>query len=177
MPSRGEEKLYWLLKEYFPGRTIIKEYTFSNKLRLDFYLPELNLAYEADGPQHQKYIGHFHSSKSEFYIAQNRDEQKEYICQQLGINLVRFTDDQELTLELIADFFPGAGTGEIQPGAERWLNPRVLTKQSKKVAQKNSREKFKQTDAYAANRERLKRWRKKKRQEHKAKMQDPGSAS
>jgi len=157
--SRGSEKLFNLLRQFFPGQEIIREYTFSNGLRLDFFLPELNLAFEWDGPQHQKYIGHFHSSKSEFYLAQNRDEQKEYICEGLGINLVRISIEDDLTLGNMADFFPGAGTGKIQPGFERYIK-KVLAKQSEKTARKMGWKQYKQSDAHKARLEQARQRRK-----------------
>lgn len=167
--SVGSKKLLSLLREYFPGAQIIEEYTFSNKLRLDFYLPEYNVAIEWDGPQHRRFLEHFHKTKSEFYIAQNRDEQKEYICEGLGINLIRISDDQELSLDLIDDLFPGAGTGKIQPGYSRFLNQQAVAKQSQTAARKSAYESFKKSESYQKRKENARVWRKKKRLEFKKK--------
>lgn len=167
--SRGSEKLYRLLREYFPGAQIIEEYTFSNGLRLDFYLPEYNVVYELDGPQHRRFIGHFHKTKSEFYIAQNRDEQKEYICEGLGINLIRISDDQELSLELIDSLF-SAGTGQIQPGYEKWISKKVRTKQSEITARKSAYNKYKQSESYLKRKESAREYRRKKYLDFKSKQ-------
>lgn len=165
--SKGSDRLYGLLKASFPGKKIIKEYTFSNNLRLDFYMPELNMAWEYDGPQHEKYIGHFFSNKSEFYIAQNRDEQKEYICGGLGIKLARINSDEQLNLKTINRFYGGGGSGKIQPGYEKYLPKKVLAKQSQKSAYKNAYQKYKQSDAYQTKKEKAREWCKNKRLEHK----------
>ena len=160
--SAGSKKLLSLLREYFPGAQIIEEYTFSNGLRLDFYLPEHNVAVEFDGPQHQRFCSHFHKTKSEFYIAQNRDEQKEYICEGLGINLIRISDDQELSLELIDSLF-SAGTGQIQSGFEKYTQTKkVLTKQSEITARKDRYNKYKNSESYQRLKESARKYRKKK---------------
>jgi very-short-patch-repair endonuclease len=158
--SRASETLYRLLREYFRYYKIIREYTFSNGLRLDFYLPELNLAWEYDGIQHQEYTDHFHKNKTEFYLAQNRDEQKEFICDQLGIKLVRVPYDQELSIELINSLFSGGGSGKIQPGAEKYLNKKLLTKQSQIAARKQRYRKFKKSRSYRLHKETARKWRK-----------------
>jgi very-short-patch-repair endonuclease len=165
--SRGEEKLYDLLKHCFPGKEIIREYTFSNGLRLDFYIPELNVAWEVDGAQHQQWTEHFHKTKSDYYIAQNRDEQKEYICEGLGINLIRIPSEEKLTPQS-PYLFPRRGSGEIKPGFEKYL-PRVVAKQTEKAARKSRYADYKQSDAYQKRKEKAREYRQRRYRELKAK--------
>lgn len=158
--SRGAAQLYNLLKEYFPGKTIIKEYTFSNGLRLDFYIPELNVGVEFDGQQHFAYNDHFYKTKSDFYLAQNRDEQKEYICQQLGINLIRFSDEKKLDLEVIDKRYTGPGSGEVQEGAEKYIPKSVLAKAKNKEYNRIKYQEFKNSKYHKKQRKEAKEWRK-----------------
>jgi hypothetical protein len=167
--SRAATCLYNLLREYFPGKKIISEYTFSNNLRLDFYIPELNVAFEFDGQQHSTYNNHFYKTKSDFYLAQNRDEQKEYICKQLGIKLIRFTEGEELSLKAIDKRYDGPGSGEMQPGAyKKWISKSVKAKQSKITSRKSAYQEFKKSEYYKQRLKKAKEWRKAKRKERRA---------
>jgi very-short-patch-repair endonuclease len=146
MKSRGEEKLFELLQEYFPGKTVVKESSFANGLRLDFYIPDLNVAFEFDGAQHEKYLDYFYKDKASFYAAQNKDDQKEYICRQLGINLIRFNYDEDLDINLLANRYEdlGPGDGIIRPGAKKYLNKKDLAKQRQKQYRKEIYKKAKE---------------------------------
>jgi very-short-patch-repair endonuclease len=166
--SRASQKLHTLLRQLFPTHKIVEEYTFTNGLRLDFYIPDLNVAFEMDGEQHFEYIDHFHKTKSEYYISQNRDEQKDYICEQLGINLIRFRYDDELTIEAIQKvYFPGSGI--VTENGARYK--KVPAKQLQKEAAKNAREQYKQSEAYEERKEKARQYRKKRyRQFKKSKL-------
>jgi hypothetical protein len=171
--SKGSDQLLFLLRERFPGVDITEEYTFSNGLRLDFYIPSLNIAFEYDGVQHQKYLDHFYSSKSEFYLAQNRDEQKEYICEGLGINLYRVSYEDELSMELIDDLCPSPGSGKILPEYRRFLNKKSRAKQQQKTTRKKAYHQYKSSDAYQEKKRKACEYRRQKYQELKSKLKEP----
>jgi hypothetical protein len=162
---KQEDLLYSLLKEYFPGEEIIREYTFSNKLRLDFYLPELNLGIEYNGVQHDRYVSFYHKSKSDLYLQQNRDEQKEYVCSQLGINLIKFDWKDNLTIELVKERFLSPGSGIVTEEGEQYLNKKVALSQSKREVRKKSYKNYKSSEAYQVQKARAKEWRKKRAKE------------
>jgi very-short-patch-repair endonuclease len=58
-------------------------------LRLDFYIPEFNIAIEYDGEQHYNSEMHLTNEKYLYYL--DCDTRKTEYCLSRGINLVRFT--------------------------------------------------------------------------------------
>ena len=58
------------------------------RLELDFYIAELNLAFEIQGAQHYKHILHFHKTVDEFNSQIRRDKEKKDICDSRGITLI-----------------------------------------------------------------------------------------
>jgi hypothetical protein len=59
------------------------------KLELDGYNEELNIAFEYNGKQHYEYIPHFHNNDPEkFELQQLRDIKKYSLCKKKGINLI-----------------------------------------------------------------------------------------
>lgn len=87
--SRGAAQLRRRLQEAFPGYLLLEEHHIGGRLRLDFYLPELGLAFECDGPQHREFIPHFHGSYHKFQEAKLRDRHKDELCARQGVRLVR----------------------------------------------------------------------------------------
>lgn len=67
-----------------------------NRLELDFYIEELELAIEVQGEQHYKYIEHFFGNISEFEKRLEYDRIKKGICQARGINLVEICDEADV---------------------------------------------------------------------------------
>lgn len=61
------------------------------KYRLDFFLPELNLAIEVQGEQHEKFNNFFYSSKLEFAKARGRDLLKKQWCDINNITMIYFS--------------------------------------------------------------------------------------
>ncbi len=64
-----------------------KMFEWLNKQRLDFYLPEYNLAIEYQGEQHFKPVKYFGGEKR-FIDRIERDERKYNICQQNGVQII-----------------------------------------------------------------------------------------
>ena len=78
--------------EYIPQ----KEFKFLNKgkgkLKLDFYLPQHNIAIECQGLQHFIPIKHFNGEEG-FKKCQNRDIRKKQLCEEHGVKLYYFSHE------------------------------------------------------------------------------------
>lgn len=64
------------------------------KLKLDFYLPDYNIAIECQGLQHFKPVEIF-GGEDNFVLTQKRDETKKELCEKNGIKLLYFSDIKE----------------------------------------------------------------------------------
>lgn len=97
--SKGEKTLGDLLHEMFPHCGLFHEFVCpSTRLRIDFFMPSLSLAFEFDGVQHEKYTPHFHKNRTGYAKSQTNDADKEEWCEINAIRLIRVTSD-ELTIE------------------------------------------------------------------------------
>lgn len=101
--SIGADNLLSLLKEIFPFQKILLEYHIGGGLRLDYFLPNLNIAFEYNGRPHYVYSEHFHKNKQGFLDSKRRDFKKIELCQQNKINLIIVRFDEKLTKQLILD--------------------------------------------------------------------------
>ena len=99
--SKGSKKLYDLLTKIFPSFNIEKEYSIGERSRLDYYIKDFNVGIEFDGRQHFEYVQHFHSNKDGFKKQQILDEKKNEICALRDISVIRFSDDDDLTVECV----------------------------------------------------------------------------
>jgi len=94
---KNEEKLGLLLSEIFPNQYIKKNDRRRIKpLELDYYIHNLNLAFEYDGEQHFKKEVCEEIFKSNFKEQQKRDRKKNHICRKKGIFLIRIKYDEPL---------------------------------------------------------------------------------
>jgi len=97
----GEQKLSELVSYIFYDQEIFfrKRYEWlryiTNPLELDIYLPNINLAFEYDGGQHDKFTPWFHKTKQDFLDQQDRDRFKDKRCEEEGVTLIRFKDQIE----------------------------------------------------------------------------------
>lgn len=62
------------------------------RLELDFYLPDLNVAVEIQGGQHYVFVPHFHGTYEGFLAQRGRDEAKKRRCVDYGIELIEVDD-------------------------------------------------------------------------------------
>ena len=143
---KQEDLLGDLLREYFAGRKIIRQYVLGNNLRLDFYIPELNLAIEYNGIQHDE-KNYFHKDDAAFFSSIRRDEEKLYACEQLGIELVYFDYSDKLTAELVAERLSNSGGDGIVKDS-RYLNKKVEAKRRQKALRKEHYDSYKQSERY-----------------------------
>lgn len=90
--SKAQAKLGTLIEQLYPNIPVYEEVPcFGTKLRLDFYVPFINLAFEFDGEQHKKFNIFFHGTKANWVRQRQRDKEKEYWCNINNIILVRVT--------------------------------------------------------------------------------------
>lgn len=103
--SEGELLLRKRLEGFFPNLIIYEQMPcFGTRLRLDFYIKELRLAFEFDGVQHEVFVPHFHGTKRKFQRSKDRDCEKEQWCVINRIKLIRVNSDNLATIkELIRD--------------------------------------------------------------------------
>ena len=88
--SKGQYHLGCRIASIYPKMTILEEFSIpGSRLRLDFYMPQLNLAFEFQGEQHDEYNAFFHGDKKGFEKSQARDEKKERWCELNGIKLIK----------------------------------------------------------------------------------------
>lgn len=104
--SKGEKLIAQMLSDL--GIEFEREYRLGkgNALRLDFYIPTLNLGVEYDGQQHFEPVcfGGISAKKAKQNLEkiQRRDKKKNKLCRDLGIELFRinYAQDQQELLSL-----------------------------------------------------------------------------
>lgn len=65
------------------------------RLELDFYIPELSLAFEIQGDQHYKFVPHFHRKMDDFANQVRRDQRKRELCIEHEIHLIEVASETE----------------------------------------------------------------------------------
>lgn len=108
--SKGSEELLKVVQEIFPHQRVELEHNVATHggLFLDIYLPGLKVAFEYDGSQHFEYNEHFHGSRENFIKARKRDLEKDDLCEQQGITLIRVAYNEEMSKELLLKKLEGA---------------------------------------------------------------------
>jgi hypothetical protein len=66
-------------------------------MQLDRYYPDLKLAFEFDGKQHDEYNKFIHRSKANFEYYKQCDRLKEKQCREEGITLIRIAYNYKIT--------------------------------------------------------------------------------
>ena len=93
-----EAELYRVIKELFSGFQIFREASPSwlGRLRLDIYIPEVNLAIEHQGQQHYEPVEIFGGDIT-FTSVVARDKQKSHLCKANGVTLILIKYNESLT--------------------------------------------------------------------------------
>lgn len=101
--SKGAKQLLAIVQELFPHQRVELEYNVALKggLFIDIYLPGLKVGFEFDGQQHFEYCEHFHGNRDNFIKAKRRDAEKDDLCEQQDITLIRVAYNEEMTKELV----------------------------------------------------------------------------
>lgn len=99
--SRGQAALTTIMRKLLPGEEIVSEEPIGHRLRLDVYCPSYKLAAEYHGRQHFFYNAFFHGDKEGFRASQERDQRKEDLCKEMGIALVVFRYNDDLTEDTV----------------------------------------------------------------------------
>ena len=84
-----ETDLYNKIKRHFSDLTVLHHDSPSwlGSQHLDIYIPEIKMAVEYQGIQHQRPVGYFGGNKA-FKAQQRRDRQKKALCEQNGVLLM-----------------------------------------------------------------------------------------
>jgi hypothetical protein len=77
-------------------------------LQLDLYFPDIKLALEFEGDQHNTYIKYYHKTKQAFYYLQECDKVKADICKQRGITLMKIPYSMTMTVTTMEDLLKNA---------------------------------------------------------------------
>lgn len=109
--SNGVEIILSHLRDLYGHREVITEFHIGELLRLDIYIPIKNIGIEFDGIQHFERNEHFHRTKEDFERTQQLDKRKNELCDELGINLIRFQYDDDLSKDIIKSKIESVGDG------------------------------------------------------------------
>lgn len=86
-----------ILRKKFPYDTILEELHIpGHGLYFDFFLPVHKMVFEIDGAQHGEYNPFFHKDHKGYVSAQDRDCDKESLCEINGFAFFRITNEEEL---------------------------------------------------------------------------------
>lgn len=95
-----KSKFQWrvgnVIAKLFPTEHILEDFAVPGEmLYIDFFIPRLKLAIEADGEQHGSYNSFYHRTPDGYKRALERDARKSMWCQINGVRLVRIAYDDD----------------------------------------------------------------------------------
>jgi hypothetical protein len=98
----SETILYYLIQDMCQNFTVRRHFrpVYLEGLELDVYIEELNMGIEYQGVQHFKPITHW-GGETSFLKLIERDKRKKILCSNLGIELIYFNYDEELSSEYV----------------------------------------------------------------------------
>ncbi len=97
-----EAQLFKVVRELFPDHRVIREASpdWLGRMRLDIFLPELNLAIEHQGEQHYRPIALFGGDDGYARVVE-RDALKRRLCQENGVELIDVRFDAAISRAVI----------------------------------------------------------------------------
>ena len=135
--SQFQDEVRQCLEACFPHALIRENMAIvweGQRLFVDFVLPHLGLAFEADGAQHEHYSEFFYDSTQAFRAAQRRDATKDEWAEQSPYLLVRipWADRQRLSALYIVERIREAQNGakEGNGNGVRHHEPRAKTRRT-----------------------------------------------
>lgn len=95
---KRESELYGLIREIFPDNQVFREASpeWLGRMRIDIYLPELQLAIEHQGEQHYRPLPVFGGEEAHLRVIE-RDKLKRRLCFENGVAVIDFKFDMALT--------------------------------------------------------------------------------
>lgn len=98
----SETILYYIVQTLFPDKTILRHYhpDFLEGLEIDIFIKDLNIGIEYQGIQHYRPIKHW-GGKESLYKLRKRDQRKKKICDKLGVKLIYFDYNEELSNDFV----------------------------------------------------------------------------
>lgn len=98
----SETILYYTVRSLFPDMTVLRHYRadFLQGLELDIFIEELKVGIEYEGIQHFEPVDHWGGIQA-LQKLKARDKKKREICSSLGIHLVYFKYDEDLSNDLV----------------------------------------------------------------------------
>jgi hypothetical protein len=86
-----------LLRRAYPYSVILEEFPVpGSRLYVDFFMPELRVAFEIHGKQHDKFTAHFHGNIKGFNKSRVRDNDKAQWCLANDIKLYEIRSEEEM---------------------------------------------------------------------------------
>ena len=100
----SETILYTLIRTLFPELTIKRHFRpkYLEGLEIDIYIEEMKLGIEYQGIQHFKPVAHW-GGKEALKQLKIRDERKKVLCNNLGIDLVFFNYNEDLSQDFVGN--------------------------------------------------------------------------
>lgn len=117
---------YRIRENYRPDWLVSSDKTF---LELDFYIEELNIAFEVQGEQHYKFVPFFHKSEEDFKKRRRHDREKRNLCEGRRIKLIEIMTefDAEIAVKNIEET-----TKKNQPKYSYYYEELIIKEKKKK---------------------------------------------
>jgi hypothetical protein len=99
----SETTLFYIVQSLFPAATVLRHYRpdVLQGMELDVFIQELRIGIEYQGVQHFECVEHWGGMEA-LKELQARDKKKRELCQSLGIRLIYFRYDEDLSNESVA---------------------------------------------------------------------------
>jgi len=94
----SETILYYIIKKLYPKFEILRHYRpkFLERLEIDIFIKDLNIAIEYQGIQHYKPIKHW-GGEDALEKLKKRDAKKKNLCEQNNVKLIYFEYNENLS--------------------------------------------------------------------------------
>jgi len=99
----SETTLFYIVQSLFPDATVLRHYRpdFLQGMELDVFIQELRIGIEYQGVQHFEPVEHWGGMEA-LKELQARDKKKREICDSLGIELISFKHDEDLSSQSVS---------------------------------------------------------------------------